>query len=215
MNFGPSHSKFSRDVLSIEIAGPDQEHFSIIDVPGIFQNSEPGKTTADDIQLVNDMVHSYMENPRSILLAVIHANDDIANQGILEKAKKLDPEADRTFGVLTKPDLVDQGAEGAVIEIMEGKSQPLKHGWHMVRNLNQKELNETSESRQSRNALEQAFFDTKHPWNQLNKTTVGVSSLRTRLQEILDGHLRRHFPKVIPTGDFQISTNIWHRSKPK
>lgn len=35
---------FSDDVLRLEISGPDEEHLSIIDVPGIFKNITEGET---------------------------------------------------------------------------------------------------------------------------------------------------------------------------
>ncbi|KAL2214212.1 hypothetical protein CC79DRAFT_1362992 [Sarocladium strictum] len=65
------------------------------------------------------MVHGYMANSRSVMLTVIPCNVDIANRDIIEKAQDLDPEGDRTFGVLTKSDLVDRGAEGAVVDLVE------------------------------------------------------------------------------------------------
>lgn len=53
-----------------------------------------------------------MRNPRSVMLTVVPANVDVATQEILELARDCDPEGDRTLGILTKPDLVDRGAEG-------------------------------------------------------------------------------------------------------
>jgi hypothetical protein len=40
---------FSNDVLRFEISGPDQEHLSVIDVPGIFKSTTDGVTTKADI----------------------------------------------------------------------------------------------------------------------------------------------------------------------
>ena len=75
---------FADDVLKIEICGPDQEHFSVVDVPGIFKKTTPGVTSKTDVTLVRNMVTTYMRNPRSVILAVIPANVDIATQEILE-----------------------------------------------------------------------------------------------------------------------------------
>ncbi|KAK2738282.1 interferon-induced GTP-binding protein Mx1 [Colletotrichum kahawae] len=36
-------SAFSQDILKIEISGPDQQHLTVIDVPGIFRVSTPGR----------------------------------------------------------------------------------------------------------------------------------------------------------------------------
>ena len=43
------------------------------------------------------------------------ANVDIATQEIAHMAEEADPEGGRTLGVLTKPDLVDEGAEDKVL----------------------------------------------------------------------------------------------------
>ncbi|KAI0198155.1 dynamin GTPase [Astrocystis sublimbata] len=184
---------FSKDVLVLEIAGPMQEHFSVIDVPGTFKKTTEGVTTKADIALVDDMVRSYMSNPRSVMLTVVASNIDIATQEIVEQAEDLDPEGIRTLGVLTKPDLVDKGGEDNVIQLIEGKRHRLKLGWHVVRNLGQAELDNQAVSR---SAQENAFFATQSPWNSLDKDKVGVVSLRCRLQEILAAHIRREFPKV-------------------
>ncbi|PGG97552.1 hypothetical protein AJ79_09167 [Helicocarpus griseus UAMH5409] len=184
---------FSTDVLRIEVCGPGEDHLSIIDVPGIFKNTTSGSTTKEDIQLVRNMVQSFMQNPRSILIATIPANVDIATQEILEMAKEVDPEGERTVGVFTKPDLVDTGAEKKVIDLLEGKESGWKMGWSLVRNPGQQDLDE---GRSDRDKSEETFFKTKSPWNSIDKDKVGVNSLRVRLQEILTTHIRREFPHV-------------------
>ena len=73
---------FSNDVLRLEIPCPDQEHLSVLDVPGIFKSTTAGLTTKADIQLVRKMVKSYMDNRRSVLLAVVPANTDLATQEV-------------------------------------------------------------------------------------------------------------------------------------
>ena len=192
---------FSDDVLRLEITGPEQEHFSVVDVPGIFRKTTEGVTTKTDRDMVNAMVRRYMENPRSVMLTVIAANVDIATQEIMTMAEEVDEDGHRTLGVLTKPDLVDEGAEIPVIELVEGKRHKLSLGWCLVRNPGQKELNNPTTDR---NAIERAFFQTKAPWNSLDKDRVGVGALRVRLQEILAAHIRREFPKVCRAIDFTL-----------
>ena len=46
---------FAEDTLKIEISGPDQEHLSVIDVPGIFKKSTLGVTTKNDMTMVRNM----------------------------------------------------------------------------------------------------------------------------------------------------------------
>ena len=111
MGLSPSESAISstffKHMLRLEISGPKEDHFSVIEVPGIFKRTTSGVTTKADMELVNGIVHEYMSNPRSVLLVVVPANVDIATQEILEKAEEMDPNGIRTLRVLTKPDLVD------------------------------------------------------------------------------------------------------------
>ena len=44
---------FSDDVLFLEVCGPEQEHLSVIDVPGIFKTTTPSLTSKLDITLVD------------------------------------------------------------------------------------------------------------------------------------------------------------------
>ncbi|KAK5094393.1 hypothetical protein LTS08_008612 [Lithohypha guttulata] len=102
---------FSNDLLKIEVSGPDHDHFSVVDLPGLFRKPTEGLTTKEDMLLVRDMVSMHLQNERSIILAVVPANVDIATQEIIQMAEDADPGRDRTLAVLTKPDLVDKGAE--------------------------------------------------------------------------------------------------------
>lgn len=188
-----SQKTFADDVLKIEICGPEQQHLSIIDVPGIFKKTTQGVTTKADIALVRNMVRSYMQNRRSVILAVIPANIDIATQEILDMAEESDPEGQRTLGVLTKPDLVDKGAEKSVIDIIDARSHPLNLWWCIVRNPGQQSLTDSSFNR---DAAERAFFKTQTPWNTISQDRLGVEALRIRLVEILAEMIRREFPRV-------------------
>ncbi|KAF4629777.1 hypothetical protein G7Y89_g8365 [Cudoniella acicularis] len=190
---GGSSQTFSDDVLCLEVCGPEQEHLSVIDVPGIFKKRTHGVTSKADIQMVKSMVHAHMENPRSVMLTVIPANVDIATQEILEMAEEVDPHGQRTLGVLTKPDLVDKGAEQAVVDLIEGRKHQLALGWCLVRNPGQQELGDPATDR---HALERSFFLCESPWNALDKERIGIPALQVRLREILAEHIRREFPKV-------------------
>ncbi|KLJ11831.1 hypothetical protein EMPG_13014 [Blastomyces silverae] len=192
-SLGAFGKTFSTDVLRLEVCGPDEDHLSIIDVPGIFKNTTSGLTTKEDIQLVRNMVQGYMKNPRSVMLTIVPANVDIATQEILEMAKEVDPHGERTIGVLTKPDLVDKGTEQKVIDLLEGKKSSWKMGWSLVRNPGQQDLDDGT---QDRAKTEENFFRTKSPWNTIDEDKVGINSLRGRLQEILTMHIRREFPHV-------------------
>ena len=190
---GEVRKTFADDVFRIEICGPEQQHLSVIDVPGIFRKSTPGVTTKADMAMIRNMVSSYMQNPRSAMLAVIPANVDIGTQEILDMAELCDPKGERTLGVLTKPDLVDEGAEPAIMDIVEGRSHTLNLGWCIVRNSGEKQLKDSTAERHAREKL---FFTSKAPWNKLPKDRVGIPALHARLVDTLSELIRREFPNV-------------------
>lgn len=183
----------ARDVLRLEISGPDQEHLSVIDVPGIFKSTTEDLTTKAGIQFVRNMVKGYMDNPRSVMLAVLPPSIDLATQEILELAAEADPLGDRALGVLTKPDLVDKGAEAGVVDVVKGRARPMKLGWHMIRNPGQQDVCNPAITRDD---LEWEFFCSQVPWSSIEKNKVGIDALRERLKEVLLSLVKREFPKV-------------------
>ena len=59
--YSEAKKTFADDVLRIEICGPEQQHLSVIDVPGIFRKTTTGVTTKADIAMIRNMVSSYMQ----------------------------------------------------------------------------------------------------------------------------------------------------------
>ena len=53
----------------------------------------------------------YIVPANTIILAVTPANQDLANSDALKLARHVDKEGDRTIGVITKLDLMDQGTD--------------------------------------------------------------------------------------------------------
>lgn len=187
-----SQSTFSDDLLSIELCGPDKQNLSIIDIPGIFRTPTEGVTTVNDMALVRRIMNRHIKDERTIILAVIPSNTDIATQEILSIAKELDLNGLRTLGVLTKPDLIDKGGEENVMSLVEGKRNQLRLGYCIVRNRGQSELSSDAATRQMK---EKDFFSTE-PWSRLDRDRVGTPALQRRLQELLVSITRREFPKV-------------------
>jgi hypothetical protein len=183
-------SIFSQDVLKIEICGPDEDYLTVIDVPGIFRNHDEGVTTKEDVKLVMNMVKEYIRDSRTIILAVLASNVDIANQEILTLAEDYDKTGERTLGVFTKCDLLmkEQAAQAALCNVVLGKKKRLTLGYHVVINRGADEKDETLEQ------LEEDFQ--KEPWSNLPPDRVGVRALKDRLGELLGHITRQEFPKL-------------------
>lgn len=85
-----THGKaFSKDLLRVKVSGPNRPHLTIVDLPELI-HSETKHQSASDVELVQDVVQSYMKVPRSIILAVVSAKNDYANQIMLKLARAAD-----------------------------------------------------------------------------------------------------------------------------
>lgn len=82
-------STFSDDVFKVELCGPGRDNLSIIDIPGIFRTGAEGATEAEDMEMVNEMVNRWIQDERTIILAVIGINVDVATQEILSVRKAM------------------------------------------------------------------------------------------------------------------------------
>jgi hypothetical protein len=182
-------SVFSEDVLKIEVHGPLEDYLTIIDVPGIFRTTTQG-TTRDDMAMVKNLVTKYIKDERTIILAVLPSNVDIATQEILEIAEDYDKNGERTLGVLTKPDLVlESSAQAAVCDLINGQKRPLTLGYFLVRNRGA----DSASTEQSE--LDRIFRN--HPWVDLPRDRVGIPSLKEQLALHLIDITRREYPKLL------------------
>lgn len=113
----------SEHSIVIELEAPNIPNLTVIDLPGIVRTrvEGQGENVMRDVDMLLD---KYMQQERTIILAVIPSNVDIATVDILERASKADPEGVRTIGVLTKPDLIGAGNEDEVMQVLQGMRKP-------------------------------------------------------------------------------------------
>ncbi|PGH11844.1 hypothetical protein AJ79_04641 [Helicocarpus griseus UAMH5409] len=185
---------FSKDILRVEITGPNKPKLTVVDLPGLIHSDSKQQSEAD-VELISNLVQSYMENPRSIILAVVSAKNDYANQIILKRAKKADPRGLRTLGLITKPDTlpVGSGSEQEFIELASNTNIEFRLGWHVVKN---RDFESRNASTEERDRSEEEFFS-KGAWKNLPRHMVGISALRQRLSKILLDQIKTHLPNLI------------------
>ncbi|KAF2498667.1 hypothetical protein BU16DRAFT_558721 [Lophium mytilinum] len=210
---GGSHTTanaFSEDILQIEIVGPKRVPLTIVDLPGLIQSVNDGQK-ARDVEFVHSLVKSYMEKPRSIILAVVSAKSERAAQRILRYTKEIDPRGTRTLGIITKPDTLDPGSENetSYIQLARNESIHLKLGWHVVKN---RSYQTRQCSDEERDAAETEFFSTGK-WASISPGHRGIESLRTRLGDILQKHICDELPFL--SADLKIALDKSRRRREK
>jgi GTP-binding protein EngB required for normal cell division len=178
-------ARFWYDRLHVEISGPTQPNLTLVDLPGLIQNE--ANANPGDKERIKDLVKRYISEPKAVVLAVVSANNDFANQEVTQLVKDYHA-ADRTMGILTKADCLTSGSEEETAAIRlacnEDTSFSLGLGWHALRNMPHQ--GSQSVSYEHRDEVERQFF-TKHPWSTLKHENAGIVALRERLSLRLFG----------------------------
>ncbi|KAF7360170.1 hypothetical protein MVEN_00745500 [Mycena venus] len=172
---GSKPLRFSRNVVCIDLEGPELTDLMFLDLPGIIANAEP-----EIVNLVEEMVLSHIRG-NCLILVALPMTDDIENQKALRLARQEDPEGTRTIGVLTKPDMLSVGskARDSWLDVIERPQTP-SHPWNIT-------------PAQARRA-ETTFFTETAPWSTTeHKNRFGtenlVSTLSTLLVQIINDRL--------------------------
>lgn len=206
---------FSKDLLCIEFCGPTQPQLTLVDLPGLIHSHvEAELQTREDVQLVTDLVSSYLENPRSIILAIVSAKYDINVQVILNRAREFDPQGTRTLGIITKMDTLVKGSESeeGFIKLARNERIKFSRGWHVVKNLDSAHKENREATLEMRDAEEKEYFKGSN-FKSLLSSTIGITSLRTRLSKVLFDQICLELPKLVEEIEQRISTTRSERDK--
>ncbi|KAL2216756.1 dynamin GTPase [Thermoascus aurantiacus ATCC 26904] len=144
------------NILRVEIFGPDQPKLTVVDLPGLIQTDS--------------------EQHSDVILAVVSAKNDYANQVILKRARQVDAKGSRTLGLITKPDYLPEGSESE-------------------RDL-YRDYKERDWSTAERDENEKKFFS-EGVWKSMPRYMVGIGSLRRRLCGILLDQIKTYLPTLM------------------
>ncbi|CAM9199600.1 unnamed protein product, partial [Discosporangium mesarthrocarpum] len=204
---GGDKGAFSTKTISVQVQAPGLPDLTLIDLPGIVRTATRGQR-ASVMAEVNDLIQRYLEQERTIILAVVPANQDVATVDILERAKGVDPEGDRTIGVLTKPDLVGPGNEDEAAAVVKNLRKPLKLGYVMVKCRSQKDIDQGMDNQEA--LREEASFFRKQPvFKGLPSSMFGVPNLTKRLTDLLVGRIKAALPSI----KWEIQTQVVQTDK--
>ncbi|KAF4714735.1 Dynamin-1-like protein, partial [Perkinsus olseni] len=179
----------SPEPICLKIFSPYVIDLTLIDLPGITK-VPVGDQPLDVEARIKDMVLSYISKPNCIILAVTAANTDLANSDSLQLARQVDPSGDRTMGVITKMDCMDEGTDA--LDMINGKVYPLRQGYVGVVCRSQKDIQNGVTIRESIKN-EEAFFK-KHEAYRHIAAHCGTAYMARQLHRILMTHIREALP---------------------
>ncbi|KAF9021368.1 hypothetical protein BDZ89DRAFT_1071439 [Hymenopellis radicata] len=185
---------FSRNVVCVDIKGPELPDLSFVDLPGLIQNAE-----APIVKLVEDMVSSYIQGS-SLILVTMPMTDDLENQRALKLASSADPKGTRTIGVLTKPDMLGAGSLNSKqrwLDVIEGRLSPLLHGYFCTLQPDDADR-ESDMSQEVARKVETEFFSSTAPWNASpNASAFGTRNLTNALSGRLIEAIEQSLPNIV------------------
>uniref|UniRef100_G1KYF1 Dynamin-type G domain-containing protein n=1 Tax=Anolis carolinensis TaxID=28377 RepID=G1KYF1_ANOCA len=193
----------SHDLISLEICSHDIPDLTLIDLPGIARVAV-GDQPEDIGMQITTLIQNYITKQETINLVVVPGNVDIATTEALKMAREVDPQGERTLGIVTKPDLVDKGVEEEIVDIVQNQKVPLKKGYMIVKCRGQTDINKKV-SLKDAIQNERRFFEKHSIFRSLleeGKATIPL------LAELLTQELIEHINKSLPTLERQIKDKI-------
>ncbi|KAG9380029.1 interferon-induced GTP-binding protein Mx [Pyrenophora tritici-repentis] len=197
--------EFSPNIICISITHPDLPALSFYDLPGIIGQAESAESQFL-VKFVRDLVTDYIKDPEALILVTCSLENDIANSTAGGIARSLNA-TDRCIGVLTKPDRLPPGSRHDKLKaIFEQKRFALGHGYSVVKNLGQDQIDQGLTHQQARHQ-EQQFFNQEEPWaTEFKKYEHRFGTLN--LQGFLSGKLAEQITKKLPIIDQEITIRL-------
>ncbi|KAG8391444.1 hypothetical protein BUALT_Bualt01G0188400 [Buddleja alternifolia] len=207
--------------IHLSIYSPYVVNLTLVDLPGLTKVAVDGQSESI-VEDIENMVRAFVDKPNCIILAISPANQDIATSDAIKLAKEVDPSGERTFGVLTKLDLMDKGTNALDVTLSlslshtltharaqkknsnenDDGSYRLQHPWVGVVNRSQADINRSVDMIAARRK-EREYFDTSPDYGHL-ASKMGSEYLA----KLLSGHLESVIRARIPSITSLINKNI-------
>ncbi|KAH7516274.1 hypothetical protein FEM48_Zijuj10G0117800 [Ziziphus jujuba var. spinosa] len=178
--------------IHLSIYSPNVVNLTLIDLPGLTKVAVEGQPESI-VEDIENMVRSYVEKPNCIILAISPANQDIATSDAIKLGREVDPSGERTFGVLTKLDLMDRGTNA--VDVLEGRSYRLQHPWVGIVNRSQADINKNVDMMAARRK-EKEYFETSPEYGHLAHK-MGSEYLAKLLSQHLETVIRQRIPSIV------------------
>ncbi|GBB98741.1 hypothetical protein RclHR1_03300021 [Rhizophagus clarus] len=175
---------YTKNTVCIIISGPDRKYdLCLVDLPGIVRNDENHE------KFLLSLAKEYIIKETSILMPVFQATVDIDTQCAYRLAQEVDPNGQRTVGVLTKMDRVIEYHSEEELKHLE-LATLVKNRVYVIRN-------PSGGRSEDPNELEKATVEAlkrNKTWSVVPSDRFGLQNLIIRLGEI---HQRVRFQCTI------------------
>ncbi|GLC38721.1 hypothetical protein PLESTF_001692100 [Pleodorina starrii] len=206
---------FTANKVVLEILGADVD-LTIIDLPGIIHDHPKGRHY---VTMVEQMTKQNLAPKHHIIAMALPAGLDPETQAIRLWVREVDPAGDRSIGIITKPDTISERettAYGKLVKLVSGGNHfgshatsdlaaalgdhtQLQHGYYVVRNPGQEELEAGITFAAAREAEARYFAENIHWAHATVKSPalahrLGTKNLRDGLSALLVAAIESQLP---------------------
>lgn len=130
---GPEDRHFCADTLCLELCWPSALNMTVVDLPGLFLYGAGEGQSTEDGRFVREMVLDFCVQKHTIVLAIVPADQQTANQQTLQFLQEHRKEITQVFGILTKADrITDPQDDCEAFRMLKGHHVELDHQWHVL-----------------------------------------------------------------------------------
>ena len=199
-----NQKNISKTPIIMRIFSSNVPTLTLVDLPGLTSVACKDKGQPANIkEQIIELATSYIKNPRSLILGVMAARDDLETDMALELIKRHEPSGDRTIGIITKIDLMNRGSD--VNHYLEGRISndlKLKYGYFALKN-------RSLEERISGTALdsfkiEGEYFSKNSVYK--CKDRLGLLNIEGLLVNIMIDSIRDNLPIIKRTVEEELSS---------
>ena len=189
-----SEMNISDQEINLKIYSPNVPNLNLIDLPGLTMVACTDKGQPSDIkQKIRRLIEKYISVKKNIMLCVMPSREDIEADVALDICKEHDEDGERTIGILTKVDLMNQG--NSVSNYLNNNISidlKLKYGYFAIKNRNKEEM-------KTKTIHEGIVDENNYFKNHINYKSLTERCGITNLSRVLSDILLKNIKKNIPT----------------
>ena len=191
--YAGSEKGISFKEIVIKITSQDVPNLTLIDLPGLVMVACTDQGQPEDIKTqIKDLIKHYIIQENTIIMGVLPARCDIEVDSALELIKQYDQKGERTIGIMTKIDLMNENTDiSNYLKNDISNDLKLHYGYFAVKNKNKMELTYKESN------IEECEYFNNHPiYSKLDKSKMGITNLSIYLSNILLNEIKKLIPNI-------------------
>ena len=193
LRYAGSEKNISYKEIIIRINSKETPNLTLIDLPGILCVAQTDLGQPDDIkEQIKDLIKHYIMQENTIIMGILAGRCDLEVDLALELIKECDSKNERSIGVLTKIDLMNENSD--VMNYLNNEisnNLKLNFGYFAVKNKTNENINYIEHHKN-----EAEYFNNHNIYKHAEKSRIGTVNLSIELSNILLKEIKKNIPNL-------------------